>query len=336
MINLFISAIVFGTVILYGALGEILTEKSGNLNLGVPGVMYLGGIAGLASAFAYELSTPNPIPAVCLIISFVCAFLAAALGGLIYSFLTITLRANQNVTGLTLTIFGGALNTLAGGVGQISVATTSAAYRASLPFATKLGWFGQVFLNHGFMVYLAIVLAVLMHFFFTKSRMGLNLRAVGENPATADAAGINVTRYKYLATCIGAGISGLGGLYYTMDYIKGTWASEGTIEALGWLAVALVIFAVWRSLNAIWGAYLFGFLTWLYLYVPQIRAWLIATLHLSNDALQLLNLTRSSQELFKMLPYLATILVLVLVSLRKKRENQPPASLGSPYFREER
>ncbi len=344
MINLFISAIVFGTVILYGALGEILTEKSGNLNLGVPGVMYLGGIAGLASAFAYELSTPNPIPAVCLLISFVCAFLAAALGGLIYSFLTITLRANQNVTGLTLTIFGGgvanffggALNTLAGGVGQISVATTSAAYRASLPVAGKLGWFGQVFLNHGFMVYLAIVLAILMHFFFTKTRMGLNLRAVGENPATADAAGINVTRYKYLATCIGAGISGLGGLYYTMDYIKGTWASEGTIEALGWLAVALVIFAVWRSLNAIWGSYLFGFLTWLYLYVPQVRAWLIGALHLDQDALQILNLTRSSQELFKMLPYLATILVLILVSMRKKRENQPPASLGLPYFREER
>ena len=344
MINLFISAIVFGTVILYGALGEILTEKSGNLNLGVPGVMYLGGIAGLASAFAYELSTPNPIPAVCLLISFVCAFLAAALGGLIYSFLTITLRANQNVTGLTLTIFGGgvanffggALNTLAGGVGQISVATTSAAYRASLPVAGKLGWFGQVFLNHGFMVYLAIVLAILMHFFFTKTRMGLNLRAVGENPATADAAGINVTRYKYLATCIGAGISGLGGLYYTMDYIKGTWASEGTIEALGWLAVALVIFAVWRSLNAIWGSYLFGFLTWLYLYVPQVRAWLIGALHLDQDALQILNLTRSSQELFKMLPYVATILVLILVSMRKKRENQPPASLGLPYFREER
>ena len=344
MINLFISAIVFGTVILYGALGEILTEKSGNLNLGVPGVMYLGGIAGLASAFAYELSTPNPIPAVCLLISFVCAFLAAALGGLIYSFLTITLRANQNVTGLTLTIFGGgvanffggALNTLAGGVGQISVATTSAAYRASLPVAGKLGWFGQVFLNHGFMVYLAIVLAILMHFFFTKTRMGLNLRAVGENPATADAAGINVTRYKYLATCIGAGISGLGGLYYTMDYIKGTWASEGTIEALGWLAVALVIFAVWRSLNAIWGSYLFGFLTWLYLYVPQVRAWLIGALHLDQDALQILNLTRSSQELFKMLPYLVTIIVLIVVSMRKKRENQPPASLGLAYFREER
>lgn len=323
-IKLFQTTIVFGTVILYGALGEILTEKSGNLNLGVPGVMYLGGIAGLASAFFYEMSTPNPIPIVCLLLSFIAAFLAAAAGGLLFSFLTITLRANQNVTGLTLTIFGGGvanffggtLNNMAGGVGQISVATTSAAYRASIPALANLGWFGEIFLSHGFMVYLAIVLAVVMTWFLNKSRRGLNLRAVGENPATADAAGISVTRNKYLATCIGAGISGLGGLYYTMDYIKGTWASEGTIEALGWLAVALVIFAVWKPLNAIWGAYLFGLLTWLYLYIG--------------------GLDRSSQELFKMLPYLVTIVVLVVISLRSKKENQPPASLGLAYFREER
>ena len=261
MIQLLQSAIVFGTVILFGALGEILTEKSGSLNLGVPGIMYLGGIAGLASAFAYESSTPDPNPLVCLLLSLVCAFLASMLGGLLFSFLTITLRANQNVTGLTLTIFGGgianffggSLNKLAGGVGQISVAVT---------------------------------------------------------------AGINVTRYKYLATCIGAGISGLGGLYYTMDYIKGTWASEGTIEALGWLAVALVIFAVWRPLNALWGSYLFGVLTWLYLYIP--------------------GLNRRSLELFRMLPYVVTIIVLIVVSLRRKPENQPPAHLGLPYFREER
>ena len=344
MINLFMSAIVFGTVILFGALGEIITEKSGNLNLGVPGVMYLGGIAGLAVAFAYENAAANPIPILALLLSFLAAFAAAAVGGLIYSFLTITLRANQNVTGLTLTIFGsgvanffgGALNTMAGGVGQISVATTSGAFRTCVPGAANMNWFGQIFLSHGFMVYLALILAILVHFFFTKTRKGLNLRAVGENPATADAAGINVTRYKYLATCLGAGISGMGGLYYTMDYIKGTWASEGTIEALGWLAVALVIFATWRSLSAIWGAYLFGFLTWLYLYVPQIRTLLIDVLNLPEDALQILNLTRSSQELFKMLPYIATILVLIFVSMRKKRENQPPAHLGLPYFREER
>jgi len=265
-------------------------------------------------------------------------------GGLLFSFLTITLRANQNVTGLTLTIFGGgvanffggALNTMAGGVGQISVAVASGAFRKSIFCASPTNWFQQIFLSHGFMVYLAIILAILVHVFFTRTRTGLNLRAVGENPATADAAGINVTLYQYLATCIGAGISGLGGLYYTMDYIKGTWASEGTIEALGWLAVALVIFATWRSLNAIWGAYLFGFLTWLYMYVPTLRTMLIGALNLPEDSLQILALTRSSQELFKMLPYIATILVLIFVSMRKKRENQPPAHLGLPYFREDR
>ena len=186
------------------------------------------------------------------------------------------------------------------------------------------------------MVYLAIVVSIIMAWFLNRTRKGLNLRAVGENPATADAAGINVTGYKYLATCIGAGISGLGGLYYTMDYIKGTWGSEGNIEALGWLAVALVIFATWKSLNAIWGAYLFGFLTWLYMYVPTVRSLLIQALGLPEDALQILALTRSTQELFKMLPYIATILVLIFVSMRKKRENQPPAHLGLPYFREER
>lgn len=328
LVQLFQSAVVFGTVILFGAMGEILTEKSGNLNLGVPGIMYLGGISGLAASFFYEMSSPDPSPAVCLILSFAAAFLASALGGLLYSFLTTTLRANQNVTGLTLTIFGGgvanffggSLNTMAGGVGQISVATTSATYRATLSglVAWKLGSFpiGELLFDYGFMVYLAILLAVAMHFFLGRTRKGLNLRAVGENPATADAAGISVTRNKYLATCIGAGISGLGGLYYTMDYIKGTWANDGTIEALGWLAVALVIFATWRSVNAIWGAYLFGLLFWMYLYIP--------------------GLNRSTMELFKMLPYLVTIAVLIMISLRKKKEDQPPAALGIPYFREER
>ena len=324
IVQLIQSAIQFGTVILFGAMGEILTEKSGNLNLGVPGIMYLGGIAGLAASFFYEFNNPDPSGFVCLVISLLAAFAASALGGLLYSFLTITLRANQNVTGLTLTIFGGGvanffggtLNSMAGGVGQISVAATSAVYRANLNNSTDLGVFGSLFLSYGFMVYLAIALSIVMAWFLNRTRAGLNLRAVGENPATADAAGVNVTRYKYLATCVGAGISGMGGLYYTMDYIKGTWANDGTIESLGWLAVALVIFAIWRPLNAIWGSYLFGLLFWVYLIIP--------------------GLGRRDIELFKMLPYLVTILVLVVISLRKKRENQPPASLGLPYFREER
>jgi ABC-type uncharacterized transport system permease subunit len=320
MLSLLQAAIVFGTVILYGAMGEILTEKSGNLNLGVPGIMYLGGISGLAGAFLYESSCQNPAPVIGLLISFVCAIAASVLGGLIYSFLTITLRANQNVTGLTLTIFGsgvanlfgGVMNKMAGGVGQISVATTSGAYRATLPFLSGVG----VFSGLGFMAYLAIILAVLLSRFLNGSRRGLNLRAVGENPGTADAAGINVTGYKYLATCVGAAVTGMGGLFYVMNYIKGTWANDGGIEKLGWLAVALVIFARWKPNHAIWGSYLFGMLFWLYFYIP--------------------NLTRSSQELFKMLPYLVTIAVLITVSLKKSRENEPPANLGLAYFREER
>ncbi|PKM74359.1 MAG: ABC transporter permease [Firmicutes bacterium HGW-Firmicutes-16] len=320
ILSLLQAAMVFGTVILFGAIGEIMTEKSGNLNLGVPGIMYLGGIAGLAGAFWYQTNVATPNAMIGLLIALVCALVAAGLGGLIYSFLTITLRANQNVTGLTLTIFGsgvanlfgGAMNKMAGGVGQISVGITSDAFRDTLPFLSNVG----VFSGLGFMVYLAIILAFLASYFLNRTRKGLNLRAVGENPATADAAGINVTRYKYLSTCIGAAISGLGGLYYVMDYIKGTWSTDGGIEKLGWLAVALVIFARWKPIQAIWGSYLFGALFWLFLYIP--------------------GLTRSSQEIFKMLPYVVTIIVLIVVSLRKNRENQPPANLGMAYFREER
>ncbi len=320
IISLLQAALVFGTVILFGALGEILTEKSGNLNLGVPGIMYLGGIAGLAGAFGYENSVATPIPLVGLLIAVTCSIVVSILGGGIYSLLTITLRANQNVTGLTLTIFGagaanffgGYMNKLAGGVGQISVASSSGAFRATLPFLSNVNGLSAF----GFMVYLAIVLAFIMSWFLTKTRKGLMLRAVGENPSTADAAGINVMRYKYLSTCIGSAITGLGGLYYVMDYIKGTWANDGGIEKLGWLAVALVIFARWKPKHAIWGSYLFGVLFWLYFYMD--------------------GLTRSSQELFKMLPYIVTILVLIVYSMRRERENQPPEKLGLPYFREDR
>ncbi len=323
-VSLIQAAIVFGTVIMFGAVGETLTEKSGNLNLGVPGIMYLGAIASLTGAFFYENAVAEPNTLICMLIALICGIAAAMLGGLIYSFLTITLRANQNVSGLALSIFGsgvanlfgGSLNKMAGGVGQISVATTSAGFRSQIPFLSNLGIVGKVLFSYGFMMYLAIIVAIILQYFLNHTRAGLNLRAVGENPATADAAGINVVRNKYLATCIGAGISGLGGIYYVMDYIKGTWANDGSIEKLGWLAVALVIFTRWKPKNAIWGSYLFGLMYWLYFYMS--------------------GLTRYSQELFKMLPYLVTIIVLVLVSMRKKKEDQPPQSLGLAYFREER
>ena len=318
-------AIPFGTIIMYGALGEIITEKSGNLNLGVPGIMYLGGFAGFASAYLYENSAQNPNMVLCMLLAIVCAFIAATLGGLIYSFLTITLRANQNVTGLALTTFGmGVANFFGVFILNGRTATQSLVYRTfqtKMPVLSGLGVLGQTVFGYGFMVYAAIVLAFVLNTLLTRTRVGLNLRAVGESPATADAAGVNVTEYKYLATCLGAGISGLGGLYYVLDYNQGIWATTGQIEALGWLAVALVIFTTWKPLNAIWGSYLFGMLYWLYQFMPSLLG---------------LTLPGYVTDLIQMLPYVVTIVVLVVTSLRKKRENQPPASLGLAYFREER
>lgn len=321
-----IRAIPFGTIIMFGSMGEILTEKSGNLNLGVPGIMYLGGFAGFASSYFYEKLSPNPNGVVCVIIALLAAILASMFGGLIFSFLTITLRANQNVTGLALTTFGMGVANFFGvfilnGSSYSAAPLAYASFSKKIPYPHKLGVVGKTVFGYGFLVYAAIIIAVLLHFILNKTRVGLNLRAVGENPGTADAAGINVTKYKYLATCIGAGLSGIGGLYYVLDYNQGIWATTGQIEALGWLAVALVIFTTWKPLNAIWGAYLFGMLYWLYQFLPSLMGIKVASY---------------VTDLVQMVPYVVTIIVLVVVSFRKKKENQPPESLGLSYFREER
>lgn len=322
------SAIGFGTVIMLGALGEITTQKAGHLNLGVPGLMFLGGFAGFASAFLYE-KTANPSSFILIILPIIVAAVVAGLGGLLYSFLTVTLKANQNVTGLALTYvgvgigsFGGQYITNAAGSGTYERAQlASDLFTANIAKAANLSDpFSKMFLSYGFMIYLAIVIAVIMHFVLQKSRVGLNLRAIGESPATADAAGINVTKYKYLATISGAAISGLGGMVYILIFCNGGWATTNGIEALGWLAVALVIFATWRPLNAIWGSYLFALLYWFHAYSSVIN----------------LKLTTAQADLMQMLPYVVTILVLLFISLRKKKENQPPASLGLNYFREDR
>lgn len=327
LIAFFQRAIVIGIPLLYGSTGEILTEKSGNLNLGIPGIMYVGGISGVIGAFLYENSLTDKGDAnafLAVIIPLLCSLLGSLLVGLIYSFLTVTLRANQNVTGLTITTFGIGFGNFFGGslikltdsdVPSIALTTTSGFYTKSLPIADKLGWFGDIFLSHGFLAYLAIVIAIVMAVFLNKTRGGLHLRAVGEDPATADAAGINVNRSKYLATCIGSMIAGLGGLYYVMDYANGVWSNDAFGDR-GWLAIALVIFAIWKPGIGIFGSIIFGGLYIVYNYIP--------------------GLDMRTQELIKMLPYVVTIIVLIIVSARKKRENQPPASLGLSYFREER
>jgi simple sugar transport system permease protein len=248
--------------------------------------------------------------------------------GLIYSFLTVTLRVNQNVTGLALTTFGVGLGNFFGGslaklvdsdLPSVILSKTSSYFDASLPFAQKLGWFGEIFLSHDFLTYVAIALAIVTSVVLNRTRVGLNLRSVGENPATADAAGINVTLYKYVATCIGSAVAGLGGLQYVMAYADGVW-SNNAFGDRGWMAIALVIFALWKPTMAIIGSFLFGMLCNLNNYMPQFGV------PLGTD----------TQELFNMLPYVVTLLVLIITSMRKKREHQPPQALGLPYFREER
>lgn len=320
-------AVQFGTIIMFGSMGEIMTEKSGNLNLGVPGIMYLGGFGGFASAYLYENIAENPNPVISIIIALFCCVIMSVFGGLIYSFLTTTLRANQNVSGLALTTFGmGVANFfgvfLLNGASYTAAPIAYSAFSHKIPvLSSRTGVLGQIIFGYGFLVYAAIIFAVIMHYVMNHTRVGLNLRAVGENPATADAAGISVTKYKYLATCIGAAISGIGGLYYVLDYNQGIWATTGQIEALGWLALALVIFTTWKPLNAIWGAYLFGMLYWLYQFLPTLLGIKVPS-HIT--------------DLIQMVPYVVTMVVLVVVSFRKKKENQPPESLGLSYFREER
>lgn len=320
-------AVVQGIPLLFGSTGEILTEKSGNLNLGIPGIMYVGGISGVIGAFLYEhsLSSPEAVNTfLAILIPLLCSILGSLIMGLIYCFLTVTLRANQNVTGLALTTFGVGIGNFFGGslikltgsdMPSITLTTTSNCFKKTLPFAKDLGAFGDIFLSYSFLAYTAIIIALVCSFILKRTKIGLNLRAVGENPATADAAGINVNRYKYVSTCVGSIIAGFGGLYYVMDYACGIWSNDGFGDR-GWLAIALVIFAIWKPDISILGSILFGGLFIVHNYIQNIGV--------------------ATQELFKMIPYVVTIVVLVLTSMRKKRENQPPQSLGLSYFREER
>ena len=325
-VSFFPRAVMQGIPLLFGSTGEILTEKSGNLNLGIPGIMYVGGISGVIGSFFYEQSAGGQLNGfLAIMIPILCSLLGSLLMGLLYCFLTVTLRANQNVTGLAMTTFGVGVGNFFGGslikltnseVPSIALSKTSLFFKTTLPGADSTGWFGQLFLSYGFLAYVAILIAIGASYFLNRTRAGLHLRAVGESASTADAAGINVTKYKYLATCIGSMIAGLGGLYYVMDYANGVW-SNNAFGDRGWLAIALVIFTIWRPSASIWASILFGGLYILNIYLPT-------------------GTQMAVKELYKMLPYAITLVVLIIVSLRKKREDQPPASLGLSYFREER
>ena len=313
-LDFFIDSLAFGATFIYGSTGEILTEKAGHLNLGIPGIMCMGGAGG---CLVLNLIGGSGMPGFLIVLlGTLGAFGAAMLMGAIYSFLTVTLRSNQNVTGLALTTFGAGLMKVLMKKADPVVYLVGPKQLFRFPFAGRTDSLQRL----GVLFFLAVAVAILASWVLFRTRTGLNLRAVGESPATADAVGINVTRYKYGATMIGSGIAGLGGFFYIIDYMASQEAYL-SIEAFGWLSIALVIFALWRPHLTILGSTIFGLLFSCSSYISNIPG---------------LQVTMAAKPVLKMLPYVVTILVLIVTSVRNKRENQPPASLGTNYFREER
>ena len=317
-------AISFGAILAFSSLGEIINEKAGHLNLGVPGIMYFSAICAYVCCMFYEKGNDNPIAIVTILIAIAVAFSVGALFGLIYSVVCVTFKCNQNVMGLAISTFGvgfGKFLSSALGLTNYKLAFAGKIFNYGIPLLEDIPYVGTIFFSHGFMVYIAVILCILATILFKKTRVGLNLSAVGESPATADAAGINVNGYKYVSTLIGCGLCGLGGMTYVLDYSEGLWSTNNSIESLGWLAVCLVIFVIWRPVHLIWGAPLFAFLYWAFNFIPTMIG--------SANFVGL-------NDLIQTLPYVVTIIILIINSFKKKKENQPPESLGLPYFRENR
>jgi len=309
------TAVQMGTHILFAVLGGIMCEKIGNLNLGIEGMMLLGASVGFSAALAMG----NPITAV------LAAGIAGSAGALIYGIITITLRGNQVVTGLILTIFGAGVSgflgrTLAGK--PLADSIHEAFAPVSVPLISKIPVIGRIFFIQSPYVLAGMVLGVVLYVYFKFTRVGMNARAVGENPAVADAAGIPVILYKYIHVVLGGFFCGVGGAFLSLVYVP-RWQENMTAGA-GWIAVALIIFSTWNPLRAIFAAYLFGALRGVGFRFQNIDLSIAGNRIIFHP------------QLLDMIPYIATILVLIIITRRKKKEYQAPGSLGASYFREER
>jgi simple sugar transport system permease protein len=310
------SAIAYSVSLLLGTLGELLTERAGHLNLGVEGMMLLGGSFGYVVAVRTQ-SLP---------LTLLAAMLGAGFGATLYAILTVTLRANQNVSGLALTTFGAGLaNTLGSTVANKNTPENITAFFTYHPFELHnvtnpvLNFINIAFLSHDIFVYSSLLLAIIMTVFLFKTKEGLALRMVGENPGAADASGLMVTRIKYMYIVLGGMLCGLAGLYIPL-VLQRTWHSDIT-AGKGWIVVALVIFVRWHPIKAIGGAFIFGALSIVGLSIQQFP--------------QLSSMIFFNQYIMVMYPYILTVVVLVITYSRKKAWRGPSA-IGSAYFREER
>ena len=315
MIYFLEAAVIAGVPLLLGTVGEIVSEKVGHLNLGVEGMMAIGACAGFMAGYL----TDN------FFIALVAAFASGVLSALLYAVLTVTFMANQNVTGLTLTIFGTGLSNFIGvymlgrsthGTLKLPETITEQMRKVSIPVLSELPVVGPLLFSYNPFVYIGIGIAILVGFYLKKTKVGLNVQAIGHNPAAADAAGIKVTKLKYMNILLGGGICGIGGAYCSMIINGGVWISNN-VGGLGWIAVALVIFASWKPVNAIWGSFIFGALRVLKYYVPK-------------------NIIEIPTAFYDMLPFMITALVLIITSMKKQKDNSIPTNLGNNYYREER
>ena len=309
-------AVLYGTPLLFAALGELLAERAGVLNLGVEGMMLFGA----AVAYWVTQKVHGPEASVLLLAVAGAAVSGAAMAA-IHAFLTITLRASQMVSGLALTIFAGGLGLSAYFGSELGLANFPATHQfgsidmfglADLPVV------GPILFDQSALVYGSWALTLLVALYLARTRWGLNVRAVGEAPASADAMGINVTLYRYVHVLVGGALAGVGGACFSLSITPSWVAGDTLVNGAGWIAIALVIFAFWRPELCLVGAYLFGGLSAL------------------PFALQAHDVTITPELLYS-LPYVMTIVVLVVVSTGlAKRRLGAPAALGVPYVREER
>lgn len=325
VLTLFLFNIVLVNIpLLYGTVGEIVTEKAGSLNLGVEGTMAIGAMFGYLAGCA-----ANSV-----LVGLLAAFLSAGLCGLLFAVLTVSFQANQNVTGLTITTFGLGLYFFVGkGMGENwpamvnSSALVNGFAPVEIPGLSSIPVLGKVLFSQNLLVYLGIFIAVAIWWYLNYTKTGLRLRSVGENPGAADSVGVNILLYKYVHLVIGSGIMGLGGFYMALNMGGSFEGSNCWVNGYGWVAVALVIFANWNPLLAILGTLVFGFFNTLQIYAgslagafPDMLGWLNAV----------------PPHLLKALPFIITAIVLILSSVRKSKNNGQPAALGLNYFREER
>ena len=305
LLTVFVAGIAAGTVFLFAAVGEIITERAGVLNLGLEGMMLVGAVTGFLVNHEWRQLWLGALAAIG----------AGAALGVLYALLVVTFRTNQVVTGLTLVIFATGLSGYAG-ESVVGVAPPSTFEPVAIPLLSDIPALGPVFFRQNALVYLSYVFVAATWFWLFKTRPGLNLRSVGESPETADAVGISVTRTRYAAVAAGGGFAGLAGAYLSLAQSP-SWVPNMT-AGRGWIAIALVIFATWSPVRAVLGAYLFGCVEAL------------------GFRLQAVGVDIPS-FFVSMLPYLFTIAVLVVISRDTAgRRLAAPASLGNAFVREER